>query len=124
MLIGGDFNTQVGSDDQTPEVCGKFGLRTSNEKGRELIRFCQENQLCFVNSFYNHKNRGTWFNQMNGRWYDLDSFIMSQEQQHRYVKKVCTVGEIVISQIINQKIISKLTKKWHWDNKKKKRTLK
>ena len=120
MLIGGDFNAHIGADEQTPEVCGKFGLRTSNEKGRELIRFCQENQLCFVNSFYNHKNRGTWFNQMNGRWYELDGFIMKKEQRHRHVLKVCTVGEMVLSDHKPKKISIK-TKKWHWNNNKGKK---
>lgn len=123
LLIGGDFNAHIGGDEQTPEVCGKFGLRSSNEKGRELIRFCQENQLCFVNSFYNHKNRGTWFNQMNGRWYELDGFLMKTEQRHRHVLKVCTVGEMVLSDHKPKKISIK-TSKWHWNNnnKVKKRT--
>ncbi len=114
IIIGSDFNAQI---EQTLEVCGKFGLRTSNEKGRELIRFCQENQLCFVNSFYYHKNRGTWFSQMNGRWYELDRFIMKKEQRHRHVLKVFTVGEMISSDHKPKKISIK-TKKWHWNNNK------
>ena len=120
LLIGGDFNAHVGADEQTTDVCGKFGLRGSNEKGRELIRWCQENQLCYVNSFYNHKKRGTWFNQMYGRWYELDGFIMRKEQRHRHVKKVCTVGEMVISDHKPKKI-SIMCKKWHWNDTKKTR---
>ena len=60
LLIGGDFN---GEDRQG--VCGKFGLRESNRMGTELLEWCEENNFAHVASFYNHKRRGTWFNNMN-----------------------------------------------------------
>lgn len=80
---GGDFNAHVGSDEEAVGSCGRFGLRSSNRKGRELIQWCEEQSMCYVNSFYNHKMRGTWFNRMNGNWYELDGFLMDRDQRHR-----------------------------------------
>ena len=97
LIIGGDFNAHVGGGEERPGVCGKFGLRESNRIGVELLEWCQENNLVHVGSFYNHKQRGTWFNNSNRRWYEIDGFIMRKDQRHKYVNKVSTVGEISIS---------------------------
>ena len=113
VIVGGDYNAHVGSDEEKQGVCGKFGLRTSNEKGRQLIQWCEENNLAYVNSFYNMKNRGSWFNRMNGRWYELDGFIMRKEQRHRYIKKISTIGEMTLSDHKPKKIEIEL-KQWHW----------
>ena len=65
-IVGGDFNAHIGNDEEAVGLCGKFGLRSSNNKGRQLVQFCEENELSYVNSFYHHKKRGTWFNRFNG----------------------------------------------------------
>ena len=71
-IVGGDYNAHVGSDEESAGICGRFGLRSSNEKGRELVQWCEEQSMCYVNSFYQHKKRGTWFNRMNGMsWMDF-----------------------------------------------------
>ena len=77
-------------------VKGKFCLRESNNRVRELVRWCEENELAYVNSYFNHKKRGTWFNRMLGRWYELDGFIMKTEERHRFANKVYTVGELTL----------------------------
>ena len=97
LIIGGDFNAQVGGMEDRPGVCGNFGLRESNLQGVQLLDFCQENELCYVNSFYNHKNRGTWFSNFNKRWYELDGFLMKQNQRHKNVRKISTVWECSVS---------------------------
>jgi hypothetical protein len=76
--------------------------------------------LAFVNSFFDHKKRGTWFNRMLGRWYELDGFIMRKEERHRYAKKLCTIGEYTLSDHKPKRITIEI-KKWHWktDNRKK-----
>ena len=50
-----------------------------------------------VNSFYNHRRRGTWFSGVLGRWYEIDGFLMRNNQRHQFVKKVCSIGEITLS---------------------------
>ena len=40
-----------------------------------------------------HPDRGTWFHQRYGRWYELDGFLIQQEQRHQIVKKMRTVKE-------------------------------
>ena len=46
-----DFNAHVGGGEEMDGVKGKFGLRESNMRGRDLIRWCEENSLAYVNSF-------------------------------------------------------------------------
>jgi hypothetical protein len=121
FIGGGDFNAHVGAGEMVDGVKGKFGLRTSNERGRELIRWCEENGLSYVNSYFNQKKRGTWFNRMLGRWYELDGFVMKREERHRYVRKLNTVGELTLSDHKPVKLVIEI-KKWHWNTQKRKRT--
>ena len=57
-------------------VCGDFGVRRMNDAGRDLIEWCKANGLAYENSFVRHAERGTWFNRMYGRWYELDGFVV------------------------------------------------
>ena len=111
LLIGGDFNAHVGGGEDRPGVCGQFGLRESNQRGIELLEWCQENELVHVASFYNHKSRGTWFNNALRRWYELDGFIMRREQRHKYINKISTIGESSISDHKPKKIQIRINKK-------------
>ena len=119
-IVGGDFNAHIGRDEETTGVCGKYGLRGSNEKGRQLVQWCEENNMSYVNSFYNHKKRGTWFNRMLGRWYELDGFLMNKDQRHRHARKISTVGEMTISDHKPKKLLIEM-KKWHWKTEERKR---
>ena len=120
FIGGGDFNAHVGEGDMIEGIKGKFGMRQSNERGLGLLRWCQENNLAYVNSYFNHKKRGTWFNRMLGRWYELDGFIMRSEERHRYAKKLITIGELTISDHKPKKLVISI-KKWHWPTKENKR---
>ena len=97
LVIGGDFNAHVGRNEDREGVCGIFGIRTTNRQGAELLSWCEDNNLCYVNSYYKHKRRGTWFNNALGRWYELDGFIMRNDQRHNLVRKVHTVLESSLS---------------------------
>ena len=96
-IIGGDFNAHIGENEDRGGTSGKFGLRNSNRQGLELLSFCEENNLCYVNSFSNHKRRGTWFNPALRRWYELDGFMMRNEHRHNLVRKTSVIGEISLS---------------------------
>ena len=97
LIIGGDYNAHIGGGEARAGVCGGFGLRESNEQGRLLLEWLEENDLTYVNSFFQHKRRGTWYSIPLRRWYEIDGFIMRNGQRHKYVKKVSTVGEASIS---------------------------
>ena len=120
LLVGGDFNAHVGGGEVRPGTCGSFGIRESNRQGLELLAWCEENNLAHVNSFYNHKKRGTWFNNSTKKWYEIDGFLMKQTQRHKNVIKVSTVGETTLSDHKPKKIIiERKWKKYDSQNRKK-----
>jgi len=113
LVIGGDFNASVGKDSERGGVCGKLGIGRANDAGRDLIDWCEEHGLAYVNSFVKHKSRGTWFNRMNGRWYELDGFIVKKDERHRLVKRMRTVNEMSMSDHKPKSISVKIVeKKW------------
>ena len=88
LVIGGDWNANVGRGNEREGVCGKFGIGRMNEAGRDLINLCEENGLAYVNSYVRHACRGTWFNRMNGRWYELDVFLVRKNERHRLIGRM------------------------------------
>ena len=72
-ILGGDWNAQqVGRGSQRQGISGKYGLKTeTNEAGENLLDWFKEHQLQHVNSYFPIRSRGTWFNQMHRRWYEL-----------------------------------------------------
>ena len=110
LVIGGDFNAHIGANENREGVCGNFGLRTTNRQGQDLLSWCEDNDLCFVNSYYNHKRRGTWYNNALGRWYELDGFIMKNTDRHKLVRKVNTVQESTMSDHKPKRLKLELTK--------------
>ena len=96
LIIGGDHNVSVGKLEQqssTTKARGKYGCGPNNEAGNDLIAWCELNGMSWANSFMSHPDRGTWFHEAYGRWYELDGFILKQEQRHRIVRKIRTVKE-------------------------------
>ena len=86
IVIGGDHNSSVGpreGENWQPGVCGNYGLGTTNEAGKDLLNWCQLNGLSWINSFKNFKDRGTWYSRKWKKWYELDGFIVKQDQRRR-----------------------------------------
>ena len=55
-IMIGDFNAQVGADCTTwSGVIGGCGYGFMNERGERLLQFCRINQLCIMNTWFNHK---------------------------------------------------------------------
>ena len=75
LVIGGDHNAHVGGDAERPQLAGRWGLRNTNEAGRDLLDWCEEHGLAYANSFFRHRLRGTWFSNIHRRWYELDGFL-------------------------------------------------
>ena len=74
----------------------------------------EENQLCWVNGFFNEKKRGTWRSNFTGWWYELDGFVMREEERHKFAKKVKTIGENIISVHRLKKMVVDVRKKKKW----------
>ena len=86
IIIGGDHNSSVGpgeGENWQPGICGKYGLGTTNEAGKDLLNWCQLNGLSWINSFKNIKERGTWYNKKWKKWHELDGFIVKQDQRRK-----------------------------------------
>jgi len=96
LIIAGDFNSVMGKGERpfdTNSPCGPFGIQGTNEAGRSMIRFLQEEGLVWVNSFFSEPNRGTWWNRSLRKWYELDGFLALQQQRHALFQKVETIPE-------------------------------
>ena len=46
------------------------------------------NGLASAKSFVRYAKRGTWFNRMYGRCYELDGFVVRQNEGHRLVRRM------------------------------------
>ena len=113
LLIGGDFNANVGRGNARRGVCGKYGVGRMNEAGRDLMDWCEENGLAYVNSFMKHARRGTWFNLRYGRWYELDGFLVRKNERHRMIERMKTLSEWGLSDHRPKLVrVRKNVKKW------------
>ena len=98
LIIGGDHNAQIGRGEEMEGVKGKYGLHTpTNEAGHHLLEWCQEQGLSYVNSFFSHRKRGTWYNMAHRRWYELDGFLMRNAQRHQYARRIQALEETGMS---------------------------
>ena len=68
LIIGGDHNAQIGRGEEMEGVKGKYSLHIpTNEAGHHLLEWCQDQGLSYVNSFFSHGKRGTWYNMAHRR---------------------------------------------------------
>jgi len=89
ILIGGDFNAQIGQTSRQLLMNashGSFGFRSTNIQGEELQEWIIGNELCWVNSFFFQKKRGTWWNPSLKRWYEIDGFITKARDRHDMIR--------------------------------------
>lgn len=93
MLIGGDFNAQVGAEDSQSwqGSLGKFALHRANLKSNDmtqrLLNFCVSNELVLRNTFFNHKriHLATWRGPAGLHENQID-FILTRRGDARYVQ--------------------------------------
>ena len=125
VVIGGDINAQIGRNirayDKSNTV-GRYGFRRTNPQGEDQIEWLTEHGLCWVNSFFYMKKRGTWFNRGNRTWYEIDGFITREEDRHRIVKAVKIKSSEMLSdhKIVEMKLKMR-TPRYSNERKQKKR---
>lgn len=57
VLIVGDLNARVGNDmSNSNDAIGRFGETTKNRNGQRLIRFCMQNNLSMMNTYFHYKD--------------------------------------------------------------------
>ena len=57
VVIAGDFNAKVGASSIDSAVCGKYGLRTANERAERLLDLCHDRGLYVANTAFKHQDR-------------------------------------------------------------------
>ena len=96
ILIGGDFNAQIGQTSRQLHKNannGSIGFRSTNIQGEELQEWIIGNEICWVNSFFFQKKRGTWWNPSLKRWYEIDGFITKARDRHEMIRSF-KVGDL------------------------------
>ena len=97
LVIGGDHNAHIGRE-RTGDTNGRYGLCTpTTEAGEDLLDWCGVNDLQWVNSYYNVRKRGTWFNKSHRNWYELDGFLMRRGERHQVARRLEIVNEFTLS---------------------------
>ena len=125
LLIEGDWNANVGRGSARNGVCGDFGVGRMNDAGRDLIEWCEGNGLAYENSFVRHAERGTLFNRMYGRWYELDGFVVRQNERHRMIRRMRCERMNELSDHKPMKVVICVEKKrWRAVNGERKRRIK
>ena len=63
MIIAGDFNAKTGREwDRYPQNIGRYGKGDINSNGKELLEFCNRQNLILTNTLFRHKmaHRSIW----------------------------------------------------------------
>ena len=79
ILIMGDFNAKVGQGQQKECGLGPHGLGTRNERGEQLLTFCQANNFVITNTQFPHhpRRRYTWISPRQER-HQLDYVLINE----------------------------------------------
>ena len=78
LIILGDFNAQVDSDNEAwPNCLGHFGVGKCNDNGQRLLELCSYNELCITNTFFSTKphHRVSWRHPRSKQWHQLDLIL-------------------------------------------------
>ena len=63
LMVLGDFNAKIGTEDYLKDICGKFTLHlVTNDNGKHLSQLATAHNLIIKSTCFNHKliHKGTW----------------------------------------------------------------
>ena len=81
LLVMGDFNARVGTDDSSWEnIIGKHGVGNENSNGTLLLSMCSQLELCITNTMFQQTNnrKTTWMHPRTKQWHMIDYVITRQ----------------------------------------------
>ena len=81
LMVMGDFNAKVGESIKNMPTVGQYGLGDRNDKGQELVDFCEANNLSIMNTMFKQPNRRkyTWISP-GGQYRNQIDYILIQNR--------------------------------------------
>ncbi|XP_030745131.1 craniofacial development protein 2-like [Sitophilus oryzae] len=82
MIVMGDFNAKVGSDNRNSEdIMGKHGLGNRNNNGDRLLGMCSNYQLTIGGTLFPHNvvHKATWKSPDGHTTNQIDHFLISRK---------------------------------------------
>lgn len=76
-IICGDFNAIVGGHEEGERSTGRFGLGERNERGQDLVDFCESTDLRVSNTFFKERRgrKWTWKSPNGATLNEIDFFL-------------------------------------------------
>ena len=96
LIKGGNHNSHMGYGGHrlfADGTKGPFGMGIRDCTGDYFLQWCEDNNLCWADSFVWLEHRGTWFNRLNAKWYELDGFVLKKHQRSRILKDIKVIRE-------------------------------
>ena len=96
LIIGGDYNSHMGYGGHrlfADGTEGPFGMGIRDCTGDDFLQGFEDNNLSWADSFVSMEHRGTWFNRLNAKWYELDGFVLKKHQRSRLLKDIKVIKE-------------------------------
>ena len=96
LIIGGDHNSHIGYGghwDFAEGTKGPFGMGRRDNSGTDFLQWCEDNNLCFADSFVRMEHRGTWFSRLQAKWYELDGFVLKNKQRRNILENIEVINE-------------------------------
>ena len=89
LILLGDFNARVGTDWETWDSLGRYGIGKINSNGLKLLELCSELNLVICNTFFHQKkiHKTTWTHPRSKQGHLLDYIITRK----RDLADVCNV---------------------------------
>ena len=94
MICGGDFNANMGGDEEGDEVCGKHGTVQNSKAGIELRQLLNIHQMYSPMTFQRSQFTGTWIHPRSKQSHQLDHLFM--EQQDKKLMRKCKISNMLV----------------------------
>merc|ERR1712015_439437 len=88
LIILGDFNARVGSDNDIWKPLGPFGVGNVNSNGLLMLQLCTELDMVITNSFFYQKkeHKATWFHPQSKHGHLLDYIVCRRSDLRNFCK--------------------------------------
>ena len=96
LILMGDHNSHMGYGGHrlfADGTKGPFGMGIRYCTGADFLQWCEDNNLCWADSFVWMEQRSTWFNRLNAKWYEVDGFVLKKHQRSRLLKDIKVIRE-------------------------------